>query len=374
MDLFKLSLLGLALSIPVVLWDLFSRRPRGDAMAIWVQSAWMVLFICGFGLMDLFKLGLLWLALSIPVVLWDLFSRRPRGEGDAMAIWVQSAWMVLFICGFGLMLKITGFSEILLAASVLTGLVLLWNTIRIRYLKRNPAAFEPPWLEISRSFFPVILVVFLVRSFFYEPFKIPSGSMIPTLRVGDFILVNKYIWGLRLPVTNRVVVAVQQPERGDVMVFHYPVDPSTNFIKRVVGLPGDTIVYSHKSLTVNGQPVPLTVLGAFTDPEEGGGRFDHFDETLGHHGHEIISAPQQPSVFPDRVMSFPGRENCVYSLDGSGFTCTVPMGFYFMMGDNRDHSSDSRYWGFVPEQNIVGRAEWVWMNYQALGRIGTRVR
>lgn len=325
--------------------------------------------------MDLYKVGLLGLALAVPVIIWDLFSRRPRGENDTMATWVQSAWMVLFICGFGLMLKITGFSEILLAASILTGLVLLWNFVRVRYLKRNPAVVEPPWLEISRSFFPVILVVFLARSFFYEPFKIPSGSMIPTLRVGDFILVNKYIWGLRWPVTNHIAIAISQPERGDVMVFHYPVDPSTNFIKRVVGLPGDTIVYSHKSLSVNGVPVALYGLEPFSDNDESMGMaFDHYDETLGSHRHEIITAPPYPSVFPDRVMNFQGRENCSYNLDGSGFTCTVPAGSYFMMGDNRDHSSDSRYWGFVPEKNIVGRAELVWMNFSALGRVGTRVR
>jgi signal peptidase I len=325
--------------------------------------------------MDLFKLGLLGVALSLPLILWDLFSRRPRGESDAMASLVQGAWMVLLICGFGLMLKITGFSEILLAASMLTGLVLLWSWIRIRFLKRNPLAVEPPWLEISRSFFPVILVVFLARSFLYEPFKIPSGSMIPTLRVGDFILVNKYVWGIRWPVTNTVAIGVHQPERGDVMVFHYPVDPSTNFIKRVVGLPGDTIVYSHKSLSVNGVPVPLQALEPFWDNQEDSGvRFNHFAETLGHHTHEVIMADPYPAVFPERVMSFPGRENCSYNLDGSGFTCTVPAGSYFMMGDNRDHSSDSRYWGFVPEKNIVGRAEWVWMNFSALSRIGTRVQ
>jgi signal peptidase I len=199
--------------------------------------------------------------------------------------------------------------------------------------------------------------------------------MIPTLRVGDFILVNKYVWGIRWPVTNTVAIGVHQPERGDVMVFHYPVDPSTNFIKRVVGLPGDTIVYSHKSLSVNGVPVPLQALEPFWDNQEDSGvRFNHFAETLGHHTHEVIMADPYPPVFPERVMSFPGRENCSYNLDSSGFTCTVPVGSYFMMGDNRDHSSDSRYWGFVPEKNIVGRAEWVWMNFSALSRIGTRVQ
>jgi signal peptidase I len=322
--------------------------------------------------MDLFKLGVLGLLIALPVVVWDLFSKRPRGSEDRMGSWVQGAWMVTFVCGFGLLLKITGFSEILLAASILTGLVVLWNSYRLRH-RSAASPIEPPWVEISRSFFPVILAVFLVRSFFFEPFKIPSGSMIPTLRIGDFILVNKYTYGLRMPITNHSFIELNHPQRGEVMVFHYPPDPSTNYIKRVVGLPGDVVSYQDKHLTINGQSLSTVADGNFAELEESlnTAQFDQFQEQLGTHKHAIIIAPQQPPIFPSQVQSYPGRDLCDITPDG--FTCTVPAGHYFMMGDNRDRSSDSRYWGFVPEDNIVGKAVLVWMNLNDFSRIGTLV-
>jgi signal peptidase I len=322
--------------------------------------------------MDLVKLGIAGLVITLPVILWDLFSKRPRGPEDTLSGWVQAAWMTFLVCGFGLMLKITGFSEVLLAASMLTGLVVLWDWLRRRHIPAT-AKPEPAWLEISKSFFPVILVVFLVRSFLFEPFKIPSGSMIPTLRVGDFILVNKYAYGIRWPVTNRVAIPVGTPERGDVMVFRYPEDPSTNYIKRIVGLPGDTVTYINKRLTINGQEIPMKPDGTFGDVEDALNfvRFDQYQEQLGTHLHSVIVVPDQQPVFVSQVRLFPGREGCEYSTQG--FSCKVPPNSYFMMGDNRDHSSDSRYWGFVPEENIVGKAFVVWMNFQDLSRIGQRI-
>ncbi|MDE2344330.1 MAG: signal peptidase I [Betaproteobacteria bacterium] len=272
------------------------------------------------------------------------------------------------------MLKVTGFSEILLAASMLTGLVVLWDWLRRRRKGNAAVEAEGAWLEISKSFFPVILAVFVVRSYLYEPFKIPSGSMIPTLRVGDFILVNKFDYGIRMPVTNRILINVRHPQHGDVMVFKYPEDPSTDYIKRVVGLPGDLVVYDSKRLTINGKPLPTQSDGTFGDVEDvlSYATFSRFKEQLGEHLHSFITLDQQPPVFLSQVRDFPDRQNCVYNAQG--FACKVPPGHYFMMGDNRDRSSDSRYWGFVPENNIVGKAVLVWMNFQDLSRIGTMIR
>ncbi len=324
--------------------------------------------------MDLFKLGLAGLAVTLPIVVWDLFSKRPRGAQDRHAGWVQTAWLVMLVCAFGLMLKITGFSEILLAASSLTGLVVLWDWLRRRRKGNAAVEAEGAWLEISKSFFPVILAVFVVRSFLFEPFKIPSGSMIPTLHVGDFILVNKFDYGIRMPISNRVAIGVGHPQRGEVMVFKYPEDPSTDYIKRVVGLPGDVVEYESKRLTINGQAVATESDGTFGDVEDAlsYATFSRFKEQLGTHLHSIITLDQQPPVFLSQVRDFPDRQNCIYNAQG--FACKVPPGHYFMMGDNRDRSSDSRYWGFVPENNIVGKAVLVWMNFQDLSRIGTRIR
>ena len=225
---------------------------------------------------------------------------------------------------------------------------------------------QPWWLEYTASFFPVIAAVFLLRSFVIEPFKIPSGSMIPTLQIGDFILVNKYTYGIRLPIVNKKVVELNQPQRGDVMVFRYPKDESMDYIKRVIGVPGDVVKYDNKRLTVNGQPATYAPQADYLDGE----RLTYskqYQETLGTVTHNILNDADRPAYVsgPD---DFPFRENCTYNQ--TGFTCKVPAGHYFMMGDNRDNSADSRYWGFVPDKNIVGKAFFVWMNLGDLKRIG----
>jgi signal peptidase I len=228
---------------------------------------------------------------------------------------------------------------------------------------------QPTWIEYSGSFFPVIALVFFVRSFLYEPFKIPSGSMEPTLIAGDFILVNKFAYGLRLPVLNKKVIEVNQPKRGDVMVFRYPEDPSTDYIKRVVGVPGDKIVYKNKRLTVNGMNVQYQTLPDYLDDAEDSGLAyrKQFMENLTGVQHRILNFENAPTEvhYPSE---FPQRELCTYDFEG--FACSVPTGHYFMMGDNRDNSKDSRYWGFVPDENIVGKAFFVWMNFSHLKRIG----
>ena len=231
---------------------------------------------------------------------------------------------------------------------------------------------QPWWLDWTAGLFPVILVVFLLRSFVAEPFKIPSGSMIPTLQVGDLILVNKFHYGVRLPVLHTKVIANHEVERGDVMVFRFPEDPTQNFIKRIVGLPGDEIKYLNQQLYVNGQPVQEQRLPADYYDSDAMVYRPEFEETLGKIKHNILVDPaHSPFFHPDRKDGpFPFQDNCHYTDEGVGVTCKVPAGFYYAMGDNRDNSRDSRFWGFVPDENIVGKAFFVWMNFGNLKRIG----
>ncbi len=258
------------------------------------------------------------------------------------------------------------FALFLLILLLVTGTV--W-AIEAAFLRRRRAANakQPWWVEYSVSFFPVILIVFLLRSFLVEPFKIPSSSMVPTLLVGDFILVNKFTYGIRLPVANKKVVELGSPLPGDVMVFRFPEDPSLDYIKRVVGLPGDRVEYRNKRLSVNGVPVPTRQIDDYLSRERM--QFSRrYVETLNGVGHEILLEDDAPaSVIPAR--SFPFAGNCNYNTNG--LACTVPTGHYFVMGDNRDNSSDSRVWGFVPDENIVGKAFFIWLNLGELGRFGS---
>ncbi len=229
-----------------------------------------------------------------------------------------------------------------------------------REARSRNALREPVAVEYARSFFPVLFVILLFRSFIAEPFKIPSGSMMPTLLVGDFILVNKFSYGLRLPVLNKKVLDVGEPKRGDVFVFRYPENPKEDYIKRVIGLPGDEITYRNKVLYVNGEEIAETGLGPYVGPGESGRSMAGAQvklEKLGAVEHRIMEFPQ----------AFIGHEG----------TWKVPPGHYFAMGDNRDNSQDSRFWGFVPEQNLVGRAFVIWMNFDNgidFSRIGTLIK
>ena len=225
---------------------------------------------------------------------------------------------------------------------------------------------QPTWIEYSGSFFPVIALVFTLRSFLFEPFKIPSSSMLPTLFVGDLILVNKFTYGIRLPVINKKVISINDPQRGDVMVFKYPEDPTVDYIKRVVGVPGDKIVYKNKRLSVNGKDVSYVTKPDFRD---GLDYIKQYQEDLTGVSHSILVNEQKPVYDRGQVLDFKGKEFCSYENDG--FSCTVPQGRYFMMGDNRDNSADSRYWGFVPDENIVGKAFYIWMNFGDISRIGS---
>ncbi|MBA4256774.1 MAG: signal peptidase I [Polaromonas sp.] len=231
---------------------------------------------------------------------------------------------------------------------------------------RHKLIMQPWWLDWTAGLFPVIAVVFVMRSFFFEPFKIPSGSMIPTLLVGDLILVNKYHYGVRLPVVHTKILDNHEPQRGDVMVFRYPPQPSLDYIKRVVGVPGDEVAYLNKTLTINGVPVPKLPLPDFFDGDAM--RYGkQFQETQNGKTYQTLNDDNRPAFVPG-ASDFAFKDQCQYSAEG--VVCKVPEGHYFMMGDNRDNSLDSRYWGFVPEKNIVGKAFFVWMNFGNFKRIG----
>lgn len=212
----------------------------------------------------------------------------------------------------------------------------------------NAARVEPIVVEYAKALFPVILIVFALRSFLVEPFRIPSGSMLPSLHIGDFILVNKFSYGIRLPVINKKVFSVSSPQRGDVMVFRFPRNPKVNYIKRVVGLPGDTLTYINKQLSINGQPIETEDDGkyAYQQARLKGVFADQMIEIIDRSTHKILLDSRSKSRDLERVV--------------------VPQGHYFVMGDNRDHSNDSRYWRFVPEANVVGRAFFIWFSWKSV--------
>lgn len=229
-----------------------------------------------------------------------------------------------------------------------------------RKTRADEALREPVITEYARSFFPVLLLILGFRSFLAEPFKIPSGSMMPTLLVGDFILVNKFAYGLRLPVLNTKILAVGEPKRGDVFVFRYPENPKEDYIKRVIGLPGDEITYRNKTLYINGKEIAESYLGPYTGPSEPTNRMTGAQVKL-----------EQLEGVDHRIMELPQLQI------GHEGTWKVPDGYYFAMGDNRDNSLDSRFWGFVPEANLVGKALIIWMNWDNgidFGRIGTLIK
>ncbi len=229
------------------------------------------------------------------------------------------------------------------------------------------AVTMPWWLDYTAGLFPVILIVFLLRSFLFEPFRIPSGSMLPTLYIGDFILVNKYTYGVRLPVTNTKIIETGSPERGDVMVFRYPMDESMDYIKRVVGLPGDTVKYIDKQLTINGEVVKQNLVGDWVDPFSMV-TLSERTEKLGEHEHRMAVDNRYPAGLRGQPYERVGQ-GCRYF--SNGFVCKVPENQYFVMGDNRDNSEDSRYWGFVTDDQIVGKAVLIWANFGDMSRVGS---
>ena len=290
------------------------------------------------------------------------------------------------------------FSLVLVLIAAITGAIWLVEVLVFRPHRngaaraqgKDPATVrEPGTVDYARSFFPVAIVVLVLRSFVFEPFRIPSDSMMPTLLDGDFIIVNKFAYGLRLPVINRKFLSVKEPERGDVVVFRYPRDPSINYIKRLVGLPGDHVQVREDRLFVNGKAVPFTEEGEYG----GDSCYIHMriaTEHLGSHTHQSIYCPvpleirgQAPSGCnrSEARGYFCGVDDMSSGMGDMGAAdLQVPPGRYLMIGDNRDNSEDGRVWGFVPEDHLVGKATRIWFNWDlhrtggpAWGRIGKRI-
>ncbi len=245
------------------------------------------------------------------------------------------------------------FPAFLVVASALAGAIWLADALLFAPRRRRAGSVKEPLLvEYARAFFPVIFAVLILRSFLVEPFRIPSNSMMPTLLTGDFILVNKFDYGLRLPVLNRKVMAIGEPQRGDVVVFKFPLDPKTDYIKRMVGLPGDVIDYHNKTIFINGKPMEQMPGSSYAGEGSGSemtGANERLEDLAGV-THSILTRANAPNLpFGCQILS--------------AGPVTVPPGHYFVMGDNRDNSNDSRCWGFVPNANLVGRAFAIWMHW-----------
>jgi signal peptidase I len=353
-----------------------------------------------------------WLALPVGFLViaddWFFRPRRqiassPQPPSDPPAMRTAYVALPIFIGAAVLRLLIAerlDFSSVLFGITAVTGAAWLLDVAVLRSRRaaaaraagKDPALIpEPGTVDYARSFFPVALVVLVLRSFIFEPFRIPSDSMMPTLLDGDFIIVNKYAYGLRLPVLNRKVVPIGSPQRGDVVVFRYPRDPSVNYIKRLVGLPGDHVEVSRDRITINGQPVPFKIIAPYND-----GCYINMqlaEEHIGVHVHQSMLCPTEFKVTAETPAGCNRGESRGYYCGGDNqsaaalvddtpvFSTTVPAGSYFMMGDNRDNSEDGRVWGFVPEDNLVGKATRIWFNWDlkrtggpAWSRLGSAIK
>jgi signal peptidase I len=334
-----------------------------------------------------------WLAIPVGLVCFiDDWLLRPArrlkaGEAPAEHALVRVCYRALPIVVLAVVLRIfisetLNFSAVLVIITAATGLIWLLDALLLAPRRSRaaqaagvePAArIEPTTVDYARSFFPVAIVVLLVRSFLFEPFRIPSDSMMPTLLDGDFIVVEKFAYGLRLPITHTKILSTGEPRLGDVAVFRPPFKPSQDWIKRVVGLPGDHVVVRDDRITINGRKVPFKVTGTYSD-----GCYEHMQiatEHIGTHVHQALLCPVPLEVTQDPLPTCPRSDARGYYCGGNPppdalplteprlFDRTVPPKAYMMMGDNRDNSDDSRFWGFVPQKDLVGKATYIWFNW-----------
>ena len=318
------------------------------------------------GLSKWFYLGI------IAIIFGSVMIYRARGNNKSKAM--ENGYLLFILGWVGVISEFTDFATVLLLFILISGLILILN--KFVWSKRENNTNIPHYVHYAREFFPVVLIVWILRAFLFEAYQIPTSSMRPDLTVGDFILVNKFTYGLRMPITNKVVIPVSKIQRGDIIVFEDQSTRNRDLIKRVIGLPGDTISYVNKRLSINGKQLQYFANGSYdySEPTPSGDVMIHnqrFIEDLTGVKHDIITWDRLPPVILEYVKDFPGKENCSYNDDG--FTCKVPEGHYFMMGDNRDNSLDSRYWGFVPDKAILGKAIYIWMNFRDLSRIGTKI-
>jgi signal peptidase I len=350
-----------------------------------------------------------WVAIPVAAICvvddWFLRPRRQLSAAPQPArdpVLLSIAYGALpFLVGAGVLRLLFAdrldFSAVLVLITVVTGIVWWLDALIFSKMRASAASKSgkdlahvslPGTVDYARSFFPVAAVVLLLRAFIFEPFRIPSDSMMPTLLDGDFIIVNKYAYGLRLPVVNKKVVSIGEPARGDVVVFRFPKDPSINYIKRLVGLPGDRVVVKNDRLYVNDQPIEFNVSGPYND-----GCYVNMqeaEERLGDHVHRTMFCPGPIEPPPAALPSCNRKDLAGYICSDRSYPAlfaesqstemVVPPGEYLMIGDNRDNSEDGRKWGFVPENNLVGKATRIWFNLDldrtggpVWGRIGSRI-
>lgn len=295
---------------------------------------------------------MLWIAafiliLSLIIVIYDQLKhiKQPRQEAE-VPTYVNYARGLSFLLLLYLSIRLYDVS-VLLILVVLTGLSLivwvgyrLWQTVVTKQKDQQ----DPILVDYARSLLPIFIIVLIIRSFLFQPFRVPSGSLEPTVEPGDFVLVSQFAYGLRLPILQTKIVDIGEPKRGDIAVFHYPIDTNVDFIKRIIGLPGDHIQYKNKQLTINGHKIKQTFVRNTVDIEG--------DRTI-------------PATIKTENLNGTKHRIMLYNnmSDHMSFDFTVPEGYYFVMGDNRDGSADSRYWGFMPEHDLVGQAWYVWFHW-----------
>jgi signal peptidase I len=321
------------------------------------------------GLSKWFYLGL---GAAILGVMLILIARN-----QAKSKWMENGYFLFILGMIGVISEWTDFATVLFIFVLASGCILLLDKLILSKARASTAP-KPHYVHYSREFFPIVLVVWVLRAFLFEAYQIPTSSMRPDLIVGDFILVNKFDYGLREPFTNKVLIPIHKVKRGDVVVFKDPTVKNRDLIKRIVAIGGDKVEYYNKKLTINGVPLQYTPDGTYsytdTYPQIGTITINNSQwiENLFGVKHKIILWDRMPTLIASGVLNFPHKQNCTYQGD-DGFTCVVPPDEYFAMGDNRDNSGDSRYWGFVPKSALLGKAIYVWMNFHDLKRIGTKI-
>ena len=293
--------------------------------------------------------------------------KKRNAETGEWSANIQWGLLAVIVGLFGVLAKFMSFTAVLLIFTVGTLLFWIINKTNKKHNKENA------FVDYLGGFFPIVLIVFLLRTFLFEPFVIPSSSMRPGLIPGDFVLVKKFSYGVRTPIINNVVIPTGKIEQGDVVVFNYPPNPDINYIKRIVAVGGDTVEYRNKTLKINGQIIADIPDGNSSFPQDGtpfSVPVKQFKETINGNTFNIFQIEESPTYIQAGVEH--NDENCIYNE--AGFSCKVPQGKYFAMGDNRDNSADSRYWGFVDDKYIVGKAWIVWLNIKDFKRTGTKIK